>query len=82
MSVATNHETDYLHLVFEGRIEALITRLLRRAPRTLCGESLWGDPEQPQPTPCSPYCPACVEVSGNTEEEIAALTEFVPGYWV
>jgi len=75
-------EPDYLHIVVAGRIKTLITRLLRRAPRTLCGESLWGDPDRPGPGPYSPHCPACMEISGLTEGEIAEQVEYVPGYWV
>ena len=71
-----------LHLVNEGRIVALIIRLLRRAPRTLCGASLWGDPDEPDATPDSPYCPDCVVVSGLTRSEIAARAEYVPGCWM
>lgn len=75
-------EPIYLHIVGEGRIKALITRLLRRAPLTLCGESLNGDPDEPQARPDSPYCQACVEATGLTEDEIAGLVEYVPAHWV
>lgn len=77
----TPADQGYLHIVFEGRIRALITRLLRRAPRTLCGASLWGDPDEGL-SPYSPHCPACVEVSGLTTGEIAERVEYVAGYWV
>ncbi|WP_280407494.1 hypothetical protein [Nocardia brasiliensis] len=75
-------EYGYLHIVAAGRLKTLIRRYLRRAPRALCGELLWGDPDRPGPHPCSPYCPACVAVSGLDEHEIDELVDYVPEYWI
>lgn len=75
-------ERTYLHLVNEGRIKALMNRLLRRAPRTMCGESLEGDPDEPGPGPHSPFCTPCVQATGRTRAEVAQRVEFVPGRWI
>lgn len=79
-----NHtDIEPLHIVDEGRIRSLITRLLRRAPHALCGELMLGDPNQPDcPSPYSPLCPACVKVTGMTEDKVAGYLEYVPGCWI
>jgi hypothetical protein len=68
-------------IVFLSR---LAPRLFPYAPRALCGEVMWGDPDRPdvQPYPLSPFCPACLEIDGSDPDAIADHYEFVPGHWL
>jgi len=50
------NEDDFIHTI--SRFEWLIGDVLRlRTPRTLCGASLDGDPNEPGPA--APLCPKC-----------------------
>lgn len=71
---------DPLHIVAERRILAFLRRLFRRAPRALCGELMWGDPDRPGPPPYpqSPLCPTCIAIDGGDP----ATLEYVPRYWI
>jgi len=82
---------EVLHIVegfWEGfvieRLYWLVPPRFRRAPRALCGELMWGDPDRPDPAPYphTPFCPACVAIDGRSPDEIAATGEHVPGTWI
>ncbi|MFE3229853.1 hypothetical protein [Nocardia sp. NPDC059228] len=70
-----NPDEGYLHIV--GWWEHLTAGVLRwRIPRALCGQSLEGDPDRPDPTPDTPLCPACL-ARGNGRTAV----HWVPGEW-
>lgn len=48
---------DVIHIV--GYWHEIITLLLGRIPRALCGELLTGDPDRPEPGANAPVCPVC-----------------------
>ena len=84
-------EPDVLHIVegfWEGfvieRLYWLVPPRFRRAPRALCGELMWGDPDQPDPAPYphTPFCPTCVAIDGRDIDTIAATGEHVPSTWI
>lgn len=57
--VIEGHHPVYNHIVGWG--PWWMAWVLRRAPRALCGELLWGGPDQPDVEPDSPFCPVCLE---------------------
>jgi len=61
---------EVVHIV--GWWQWFLDMVLRlKVPRALCGESLKGDPDRPDPmTIGAPWCTRCVELSGITPEEI------------
>lgn len=66
------------------RLGRLLPRRFRPAPRALCGQIMWGDPDRPDlpPFPLTPICPACVQASGRDPETITASLTHTPGYWL
>lgn len=68
-------DDGYTHIV--GWWQGRMSRLLRRVPRSLCGELVIGTPETDGVMPDDPLCPACLERSGCDPE--TDLTP-VPGY--
>lgn len=47
-----------VHIV--GFVRHWLDRLKLKIPRALCGVSLEGDPDKPDPGPDAPLCPDCV----------------------
>ncbi len=69
---------EVVHIV--GRWQSFLDRVLRlKVPRALCGESLEGDPDRPDPMEIgAPMCARCVELSGATSDEIDQLEPVHP----
>ena len=51
---------EYVHIV--GHIQHWLDRLGLKIPRALCGVSLDGDPDRPDPGFNAPACPACADI--------------------
>lgn len=54
---ATDDDYNVLHIV--GGFQHLLDRLHLKVPRALCGKSLLGDPDRPDPGMNAPICPRC-----------------------
>jgi hypothetical protein len=67
-------DDNYLHIVSYG--EWIWNETIRRkVPRALCGVSLLGDPDKPQPGANAPDCPKCNAIAGPGKRT------FIPGKW-
>lgn len=59
---ASDGDDNYVHIV--SYTQWLLDRLRLKIPRALCGASLIGDPDKPDPMDLgAPTCPKCKELS-------------------
>lgn len=67
---ATGNADEVVHIV--SWWQWFLDMVLRlKVPRALCGESLAGDPDRPDPMASgAPMCTRCVELSGTSPDEI------------
>lgn len=67
---STGNADEVVHIV--SWWQWFLDMVLRlKVPRALCGVSLAGDPDRPDPMESgAPMCARCVELSGATSEEI------------
>ena len=69
-ATATGNADEVVHIV--SWWQWFLDMVLRlKVPRALCGVSLAGDPDRPDPmTAGAPLCTRCVELSGATSDEV------------
>lgn len=69
-AAATGNADEVVHIV--SWWQWLLDMVLRlKVPRALCGVSLAGDPDRPDPMAAgAPLCARCVELSGTTPDEV------------
>jgi hypothetical protein len=67
---STGTADDVVHIV--GWWQWFLDMVLKlKVPRALCGESLEGDPDRPDPMELgAPWCARCVELDGATPDDI------------
>lgn len=57
------NDDNVVHIV--GDLQHWLDRLGLKIPRALCGVSLEGSPDRPDPTSDSPVCRRCAEINGT-----------------